>query len=71
METKRIAESFGLYGLVRNLTDGRVEIVAEGERENIEKLIDWVGRGPILAKVEKVEVEWRECSDEFSKFEIR
>lgn len=70
-EAQRIASFLGLSGWVRNLTDGRVEILAEGEKENVEKLIAWAEQGPILARVVKVEVEWREWRGEFQKFEIR
>lgn len=68
---KKIAESLGLLGWVRNLEDGRVEIFAEGEKENLEKMIAWANRGPFFARVEKVEVEWSGYRGEFQKFEIR
>jgi acylphosphatase len=52
--TIRTAKSFGLTGWVRNLTDGRVEILANGEEEAIGQLVDACREGPPLARVENV-----------------
>ena len=65
------AKKFGVSGFARNLEDGRVEIVAEGEKENVSKLINWLRKGSLFAKVEKVEVEWEEYRGEFGGFEIK
>ena len=65
------AKSLGLSGWVRNTEDGKVEAVFEGEKENIEKILEWAKRGPPLAKVEKVEVEWEDFKGEFEDFEIK
>jgi acylphosphatase len=65
------ARTLGLSGWVRNTEDGKVEAVFEGEKENIEKILEWAKRGPPLAKVEKVEVEWEEFKGEFDNFEIK
>lgn len=69
--TKNKAEDLRLTGWVRNLPDGRVEAVFEGDKESIEKIIEWVEEGPDSARVEDIEVKWREYKDEFSFFEIR
>lgn len=69
--TKKIAEKLDLKGWVKNLPDGRVEIICEGEKEKIEKIIRWAKRGPLLAKVNGVEVNWEEYQGEFKGFEIR
>jgi acylphosphatase len=68
---KRIAESLSLTGWVRNLRDGRVEIVVEGEEEGLAKFIEWCKRGPIGAEVESVDVMREEYKGEFKGFEIR
>ena len=60
-----------LKGWVRNLPDGRVEAVFEGEKKEIEKVIKWARKGPVLANVKKVEVFWEKYKGEFSEFEIR
>jgi acylphosphatase len=68
--TRHWAGSLGLTGCVRNLWDGRVEVVAEGERERIEDLIARLKQGPPLALVENLDVAWEEVKNEFSDFRI-
>ncbi len=70
-DTQNEALSLGLFGYVKNLEDGRVEIIAEGEEENLKKLIAWLKKGPKFAKVENVETFWSNFEDEFSNFEIQ
>jgi len=65
------AEKFKVNGFVRNLSDKRVEMVLEGEKERVEKMINWAKRGPIFAKVEKIDINWEEYKGEFKGFEIR
>lgn len=65
------AQSLGLTGFVRNLSDGAVEVVAEGEEESLQKLFKWCQVGPPLAQVESVEVEWGKPIGEFERFEIQ
>lgn len=60
-----------LAGWAHNLLDGRVEIVCEGETENMEQLIEWCRRGPALAQVASVEVIKGEYKGEFKDFDIR
>jgi acylphosphatase len=55
--TQDIAEREGLAGTVRNLPDGRVEVVAEGDAETLTRLEAALWRGPSHARVESVEVE--------------
>ena len=62
--------SLGLVGWVRNLSDGRVEIVAEGSRENLDALLRWAHEGPPSAQVADVAVSWAEASAEFADFEV-
>ena len=69
--TQERAKSLGLTGWVRNLPDGKVEAVFEGEKEKIEKMIEWMRKGPPLAKVEKVDIIWEDFKDEFEDFEIK
>jgi len=70
-ETAEQAEQFGLFGWVRNEQDGSVKIIAEGEEKNLEKLIKFCKDGPKFAKVEKIEVEYKEASGGFNEFFIR
>jgi len=69
--TQKVARGLGLQGYVRNLLDGRVEIVAEGEEDSLNRLIEWAGRGPSLAEVQDVRVEFSEPTDIFRGFSIQ
>ena len=69
--TQEITSGLGLTGWVRNLFDDRVEIIAEGPKDSIEKLIQWCNQGPDGAMVEDVVVEWQDVTGEFKSFEIR
>lgn len=69
--TRRMATQLGLKGWVRNLRDGRVEIIAEGEEEMIDRLIQWCYRGPTSAYVSKVIIEKTEPTGEFNRFQIK
>jgi acylphosphatase len=69
--TLREAASLGVVGWVRNRYDGSVEVVAEGERAVVNKLLSWLHRGPPSAHVEKVEAEWEPPTGEFQRFEVR
>ncbi|MGD9346577.1 MAG: acylphosphatase [Candidatus Aminicenantes bacterium] len=68
--TQRWASSLGLTGWVRNLYDGRVETVAEGDGEKIEKLIAKLKQGPPMADVTNVEITWEDFKGEFDGFRI-
>lgn len=68
--TQRWASSLGLTGWVRNLYDGRVEAVMEGEKEKIEGLIAELKRGPPMADVTNVEFNWEDFKGEFDGFRI-
>ena len=68
--TQRWASSSGLTGWVRNLFDGRVEAVVEGERGRIEELIARLKQGPPMADVTNVDVTWENFKGEFEGFRI-
>jgi acylphosphatase len=59
-EAQQRARSLGLAGWVRNSPDGTVEAVFEGDRERIESMLAWCRKGPALAHVEDVAVDWSE-----------
>jgi acylphosphatase len=67
---QRNAEASGLTGYTRNLDDGSVEVVAEGEREKLAQLIAKLKAGSRAARVERVDVEWLEYSGKYREFEI-
>lgn len=64
------AKKLGLVGWARNEKDGSVMIVAEGEEENLKKLIDYCKQGPRFAKVKNVEMQWNEAGGEFKDLNI-
>ncbi len=68
---RRQAKKLGLTGWVMNEDDGTVRVVADGEEENLKKLIDWCYNGPMLAKVDKIDIEWREATGQFNNFDIK
>ncbi len=61
----------GITGYVRNLKDGSVEVVAEGEREKLEQLLAQLRKGPTGAHVTGVDVFWENPTGEFTNFGIR
>jgi len=67
--TQHTAGSLGLSGWVRNLDDGRVEAVAEGPAEKVDRFVELCHKGPRLAMVEKVEISKEPVKYE-SGFEI-
>lgn len=70
-ETEYEAVKRNVYGWVRNLPDGRVEAVFEGEKGTVEELVEFCKRGPRGARVSEVEVRWEEYKGEFKEFRIR
>lgn len=64
------AKKLSIVGWVKNRDDGSVEVMAQGEKENIDKFVKWCKRGPPFAEIEKVEVERKEGLDNFEEFSI-
>ncbi len=69
--TQRQAVRLGLTGWVRNLPDGSVEVLAEGEADRLAELLDWLHDGPPSAEVTGVQASWEAASGEFDQFRIR
>jgi acylphosphatase len=68
--TKREAESLGVKGWVRNLPDGKVEAVFEGEEDVVKMLVDFSKQGPPRAKVSSVDLEWETYTGQFRSFRV-
>lgn len=68
--TRDEAKKYGVNGWVRNLPDGKVEAVFEGEKDAVDKAIEFVKHGPSYAKVTDLEVSWQDYTDEFTDFRI-
>lgn len=68
-KTLERARQRGITGWVRNRDDGRVEAVFEGDDDAVRSMIDWCRRGPRLAVVEEVSVDFEEATGEFDGFD--
>ena len=67
----RRAISLGLTGYVRNLPDMRtVEVVAEGQRERLDLLVEHLREGPRGARVDGVKAQWGEASGQYTRFRV-
>ena len=69
--TKKRADELHLTGWVRNLDDGRVEAVFEGEEGKVEKMVEWCRKGSSFAIVNDIQVISEEYKGEFNDFSIR
>lgn len=69
--TRDLAHSLGLKGWVRNLRDGRVDALLEGEKGLIEKVIKGCYTGPHGARVSNIEVTWETFIGDQEGFSIR
>ncbi|HMK35714.1 MAG TPA: acylphosphatase [Desulfomonilaceae bacterium] len=68
--TRAAARHAGVYGWVRNLPDGRVEAVFEGEPEKVNHMVAWCRKGPSFSRVSHVDVRDEEPTGEFKSFDI-
>lgn len=68
--TAEVAKADRVSGWVRNLADGRVEAVFEGDESSVNRVIEWCRRGPPRAEVEKVDAKFESYTGEFSDFTI-
>jgi len=69
-DTQRSAQRIGVCGWVRNRRDGSVEGVFEGEKERVQRMLDWCQRGAALARVEQVSLAWEPFNGEYTAFTI-
>ncbi|MGB5809813.1 MAG: acylphosphatase [Polyangiales bacterium] len=67
---QREARQSGLCGWVKNRPDGSVEIVAEGEEDDVKDFLSWSQKGPSTARVDGVDVRWRSYTGEYTDFRI-
>lgn len=66
----RNARHLGVVGAVKNNEDGTVMLVGEGEEEQLHALVEQLKRGSLLARVDRVDVVWKEPTEEFKKFTL-
>jgi acylphosphatase len=69
-ETVDVARRLRVDGWVRNLPDGRVEAIFEGEKASVEKAVEFCRRGPPGAYVKDLDVKWEDWKGEFQSFGI-
>lgn len=67
---KVVARKNNVFGWVRNLQDGRVEAVLEGDDDSISHVIEWCHAGPANARVDDVNIKDEDYTGEYSKFEV-
>jgi len=68
--TKSTAESLGLTGWVKNLEDGRVEAMFEGEKEKVEQMIQKCRDGSKTSEVTHIDLIWEEAEEDFVGFNV-
>ncbi len=68
--TRQVAEKFGVNGWVRNCADGSVEAVLEGEQDSVQSVVDWCRNGPELARVDDLQLSWKDAEGLFCRFEV-
>ena len=67
---QRVAMNLGVAGQVRNMGDGRVEIIAEAGEETLQLFLKRIEDGPSFGHVSSVDVEWSDAVNQFSGFKI-
>lgn len=68
--TADMARELGLTGWVRNLPDGGVEALAQGDRQTLERFVERLHVGPPLARVTRVDTDWREPGEGCDRFSV-
>lgn len=69
--TKKKARKLNLTGYVKNMPDGSVHIEAEGKKGNLQELLEFAKEGPRLARVDRINHDFKEATGKFSRFRIR
>lgn len=67
---KRKAKKLGLKGMVKNLKDGSVSIIAQGPKGDLEHFLKIIERGSFVSRIDSVKVDWREAREQYRNFEI-
>jgi acylphosphatase len=65
-----VASRLAVAGWIKNNEDGSVELMAEGDPQNLRKLLEWCKKGPAGAAVQNVEETWGVATGEFSGFDV-
>jgi acylphosphatase len=70
-ETRDVARRNGVYGWVRNMSDGRVEAIFEGRAQDVDQVLQWCRSGPPNARVDDIHLKEETFTGEFEGFAIR
>lgn len=62
------AKKLGIGGTIQNLDDGRVGAVLEGDKDNVDEMVAWMRKGPMLSKVDEIEILEEDYKGEFKEF---
>lgn len=68
--TKKKAIELNLKGYVKNLDNSNVEVIVEGQENNLKIFLDWCWQGSSFSKVENIEIKWENSKDEYSEFTV-
>ena len=68
---ERIAHELKLTGWVKNLADGRVELLAEGEEDLLKTFLERIRTGTLMSHIQREEVQWTDATGKFKTFGIR
>ena len=71
MTAEDAAKEFGVVGWVKNLRDGRVELVAEADEATLTRFLEALRQGPMKNFIHQVDLSWGNASETFTDFEIR
>jgi acylphosphatase len=68
---RRFSRRRSVNGWVKNLSNGTVQAIFEGEKENIEEVIRLLREEHPFAQVDKIDLIWSTCKDEYERFDIK
>jgi acylphosphatase len=68
--TRAAASTLGLCGWVKNLPNGTVEVLAQGDEGDLRDLLRWLENGPPASRVDKLDIDWRDPANSTESFEI-
>lgn len=68
---RSMANQLDVKGWIRNLSNGKVELVVEGKKKAIKRMIKWCHSGPSMARVDRIQLEWGKYTGQFNQFSVR
>lgn len=71
LTAEETAREWKVVGWIKNLRDGRVELLAEGKETALERFLETIRQGPMKNFISHAEISWGNASDTFDEFEIR